>query len=254
MKSRKEKIDAKASEGHFYISISDLMTSLLFVFILILAYVIFVFVEQNESFDAKVEELEKSQAMRASLLEEIQVELGDNSLDIDINAQKGSIRIGSDILFASGSARLSHKGKEIVQRLAKVIEAKMQEPKFKSVINTIFIEGHTDDVPLFQGTRARPWTNKELSVQRAINTYMDMDAATLGHLARLRNKEGKSIFSYSGYASSRPVCQRLDLGNKEVLSLAKCRAKNRRIELYFTINSPDLEHLKQIADMSSHGV
>ena len=38
-------------EGHYWISISDLMTSLLFIFVIILAYTIYTFSAKSEAFE-----------------------------------------------------------------------------------------------------------------------------------------------------------------------------------------------------------
>ena len=43
-----------SEDGHYYISISDLMTSLLFIFILILAYMMLSFVEKQEQLNDEI--------------------------------------------------------------------------------------------------------------------------------------------------------------------------------------------------------
>ena len=116
-------------------------------------------------------------------------------------------------------------------------------------IDTIFIEGHTDTVPINISSNYRgQWSNKELSAQRAINTYSEMLIATDDIINRLKNKKGKHMLSYSGYAATRQLC---DEGEQEKtnttteMESSLCRSKNRRIEFYFTVNTPDVKKMKE---------
>lgn len=218
----KHNVNHADENSHYWISVSDLMTSLLFIFILILAYTIYSFSEKSAVY-------EESFHQRSELLIQLQKDLKQKNIDVDIDPKNGNMRIKSDVLFSVGSADLSPQGQYNMIEIAKEIKIKMQEPKFKSAIDTIFIEGHTDNIPIQYTNIGRRWTNMELSAQRAINTYLTMDSGAMIH--QMRNRDGRYLFSYSGYADQRPIV----MNNSD-----ENRAKNRRIEIFFALTSPKI--------------
>lgn len=217
--------------GHYWISISDLMTSLLFVFIIILAYTIYSLNEQVEVFEQKSNLFEKNFNSRSELLTDLQSELKKENIDVDIDPKNGNMRIKSDTFFAVGSADLNTQGYQTIVRISQEIKKKMTNTKYQQAIDTIFIEGHTDNIPLGNTSiNGRRWTNMELSAQRAINTYLAMDAGASIH--DMKNRDGHYLFSYSGYADQRPIADN---------SSEQGRAKNRRIEIFFALSSPQIK-------------
>lgn len=224
-------------DGHYYISISDLMTSMLFIFILILAYMMLSFVQKQEQLNDEIKKLEKNIEYRTELLQTLKNSLLNQNINVEIDKENGNMRLKSDLLFKSGSADISNEGKRQIGEIAKILTLKMKSEKYLKAIDTIFIEGHTDNIPILGFKKLRvSWTNKELSAQRAINTFSEMNLKTNNEILVLKNIKNKSLFSYSGYADTRPLC--LD-------DTKTCRNKNRRIEFYFTVNTPDLEEIKK---------
>jgi flagellar motor protein MotB len=226
-----------SEDGHYYISISDLMTSLLFIFILILAYMMLSFVEKQEQLNDEIKKLEQNIEARKDLLQLLKDELIKEDINVDIDKENGNMRLKSDLLFQSGSADISQEGKRQIGKIAKMLVSKLQEERYISAIDTVFIEGHTDNKPI-NGVykNGRSWTNKELSSQRAINTFSEMNFETNNEILYLKNIKNKSLLSYSGYAETRPLCFE---DNDE------CRNKNRRIEFYFTVNTPEIKKINE---------
>ena len=101
----------------------------------------------------------------------------------------------------------------------------LDDEQFKGRVETIFIEGHTDNVPINNGIFPSNW---ELSTKRAINTWLVMSSAQ-PRLPGFKNNKGELIFSVSGYADTRPV--------KNNTTEAE-RRKNRRIDIRFSMMSP----------------
>jgi chemotaxis protein MotB len=226
-----------SDDGHYYISISDLMTSLLFIFILILAYMMLSFVQKQEQLNDEIKKLEQNIEMRKDLLQSLKDELSKEEINVDIDKENGNMRLKSDLLFQSGSADISDEGKRQIGKIAKMLVLKLKEEKYLTAIDTVFIEGHTDNKPINGSYKyGRSWTNKELSSQRAINTFSEMNLETKDEILSLKNIKNKSLLSYSGYAETRPLCLE---DNDE------CRNKNRRIEFYFTVNTPELKKINK---------
>jgi chemotaxis protein MotB len=82
-----------------------------------------------------------------------------NDSDIEVNVEKGVVfvSIADKLLFRSGSYVVSEQAKQVLGKVAKVVNAK---PDFE-----FMVEGHTDNVPF--KTNAEIKDNWDLSVKRA---------------------------------------------------------------------------------------
>ena len=226
-----------AEENHFWISISDLMTSLLFIFILILAYMILEYQDKQNVAQQKIEAFEKNVNARSDLLHQLQNHLKIKGINVEIDTDEGAMRITRERLFDSAKADIRKDKVWIIQAIANELFTMMKEDIYKKAINTIFIEGHTDSIRLNKGKCGFRWTNMELSAQRAINTFLLMDKLTNGALSKLKNSKGEALISYSGYADTRPI---KGVSNKT----RDGRERNRRIQFFFAVNPPSLKELK----------
>ncbi|MBK1703309.1 OmpA/MotB family protein [Halochromatium glycolicum] len=111
-----------------------------------------------------------------------------------------TLRIDDNLLFASGDARLTASGREVIKALVPTLEA------FDGQIS---VEGHTDNIPI---STARFPSNWELSMSRAIAVLRYfIEAGIPEH--RLRA---------IGYADTEPL---------ESNETAAGRAANRRVEI-----------------------
>lgn len=121
--------------------------------------------------------------------------------------------VSSDILFPSGSYKLTPDGREQLRLIANVI--KDFEEKIPSDVNWIIrIDGHTDKKPVIAGTRGYS-NNTELSLKRA--------TAVADALAEAGVSKRRLV--PSGFGDMHPV----ELGTD-----AASLQKNRRIELQLT--------------------
>jgi len=102
--------------------------------------------------------LSKKDSVTLALVTSLKREVGMNDPDIEVNVIKGVVYISlSDkVLFKTGSYEISGRAKEILGKVAKVIEGK---PDFEAMV-----EGHTDNVPYRSGVLLDNW---DLSVKRA---------------------------------------------------------------------------------------
>jgi len=114
------------------------------------------------------------------------------------DAQRSTIVVRSDRLFASGSARLEPGVEPIVLRIAEALER---------VPGAILVTGHTDDVPI---RTARFHSNWELSAARA-ETVVKLMAKRISDPRRMKAE---------GLADSEPVAPNDSEAN---------RARNRRV-------------------------
>jgi chemotaxis protein MotB len=102
--------------------------------------------------------LNKKDSVTLALVTSLKKEVGINDPDIEIDVEKGVVYISlSDkVIFKSGSYEISSRAKEILGKVATVINGK---PNFEAMV-----EGHTDNVPYKSGVLIDNW---DLSVKRA---------------------------------------------------------------------------------------
>ncbi|MBR4153065.1 MAG: OmpA family protein [Selenomonadaceae bacterium] len=155
----------------------------------------------------------------------MQEELKREGITVTIDEQHGILRISEGVLFDVGLADVKPQGQVVIKKLGNVLEVALNSEKFKGRVETIFIEGHTDNVPIV--TEIFP-SNWELSTKRAINTWLTMSGAN-PNLMTLLNDKGEMIFSVSGYSDTRPIAEN---------STEAGRRDNRRIDIRFSMTPP----------------
>ncbi len=103
--------------------------------------------------------LNKKDSVTLALVTSLKKEVGMNDPDIEISVEKGVVYISlSDkVLFQTGKYELSARAKEVLGKVATVINGK---PEFEAMV-----EGHTDNVP-YRGSGIIK-DNWDLSVHRA---------------------------------------------------------------------------------------
>lgn len=205
-------------QDFFTISISDLMASLLAIFMLTICYFIL-------NFSQATAQLTQNDVTRAELLMRIHEQLAQDGIKVTIDEQHGILRISEGVLFDVGTAEVKPQGRRVIHKLGVILTDVLQSDEFAGTVETIFIEGHTDDVPINSPDFPSNW---ELSTKRAINTWRLMVAGS-PLLDQLKNESGQPIFSCSGYAETRPIADNAD---------AEGRRANRRIDIRFTMTPP----------------
>jgi len=163
--------------------------------------------------DARVAEFKQ-------LLERFRPLIDTGRLRVKIADGRMVVELATDVLFASGSAKLSAEGKKAVREVAAVL-ASVPERGFQ-------VEGHTDNLPIHTKRYRSNW---ELAAARAIRVVQAMVAAGLQ----------PERVSAASYAEFKPAAK-----NKT----AAGRKTNRRIEIVVVpdlSSLPGFEELKQAA-------
>jgi chemotaxis protein MotB len=218
-----------ADESGYWISLSDLLAGMLIIFILTLCYAVLDYAEDRDKLQEVQKKLSESLELRSQILQAIADSLHsrDSEIVIAVDTVRGAILLPEGVLFGSGQARLSSRGIQTLEVLGPVIYDILIQEQFTGQVETIFVEGHTDDRPISTKLQRIFASNWELSSQRAINAWRALRSSA--KLDSLRNHSGQQLFSCSGYADSRPV---LEGDSPEV------RRRNRRIDLRFHMIPP----------------
>ncbi len=142
------------------------------------------------------------------LMQHLSQEINDGKIRIDQSESRLKLNLVDKILFSSGSASLSLKGKEVLDKVGFVL---------KDITDRkIMIEGHTDNEPLKASSKKYFASNWELSAFRA--------TAVVRYLQESVNIDTR-LLSATGYSMYQPVAPN---------DTPEGRQKNRRIEIILT--------------------
>ena len=102
--------------------------------------------------------LNRKDSVTLAIVTGLKKAVGVNDPDIEVNVEKGVvfISIADKLLFQSGSYNVTNRAKEILGKVAKVVNSR---PNFEAMV-----EAHTDNVPYQKGVLLDNW---DLSVKRA---------------------------------------------------------------------------------------
>jgi chemotaxis protein MotB len=183
--------------------------------------------------------LAEANKRRTEILETLKARLGAGNIQVDIDAENGTLRLPSTKLFESTKADPTPEGIEIIRRLGVSIAdvvpcylASAARPTTcpqaagTGILSAVYIEGHTDASP-FRSTVDRFRNNWDLSAARAIEAFKIVSAFD-PRISKLRNSDGKALIGVSGYADTRPVQEGL---TQQARMTDQVRETDRRIEV-----------------------
>ena len=111
--------------------------------------------------------LTKKDSVTLAVVTALKKEVGLDDPDIEINVEKGVvfISIADKLLFQSGSYNVTNRAKEILGKVAKVVNSR---PNFEAMV-----EAHTDNVPYKRDVLLDNW---DLSVKRATSVVRVLES------------------------------------------------------------------------------
>lgn len=295
--------DNNGSDGEesYFVSMTDIMVGMLFVFIILLMYFVFriqttsepmvpvsqhqaVIAERDKALlrlkelETEVERLNKNplerylkqaDAARESILRDLKNSMGNvggiRDEDVKIIPEQGILRLSGDVLFPRGVSTISPGTpsdtaiKVLAAALSKVLPCFSLGPAGNAnkncnpnaaFIDAVFIEGHTDNVPITGLLEGSIPDNLSLSARRAINTmqavYLHQPQLKLmwsisPSEERKQLGEGSSpLINAAAFGDTRPVASNnIDEGRKS----------NRRIDLRVLMYSPRTENLDTVRQL-----
>lgn len=223
------------STEHFFTSFTDLLVGVIFLFMLLL--MVFALNLKNQEPPRIITE-----EIRAALLRTIAQRMEQRGMPVTVDLGNGILRLPAALLFESGQWKLTEGGQQVVGTLAQVLgevlpcasttgdTSKCGALNLNGMLDSVLIEGHTDNRPF---TSSEGYGNWELSAFRAIDVYKTMIATTPSLEGMIRNRSNQPIVGVSAYADTRPT---------NTLALDP----NRRIDVRFTMRSPDYKDTTSI--------
>jgi len=211
----KRKTDENGDSNIFWITMTDLMTGLVLVFIVMFFYTYIT---------SHVEKVEQNLA-KENATNELQKSLDSQDINATIDPITGVVKISDLELFDIGSFTLSQKGKLYLDKFAPAyFDSIFSNNYLDKNIDKIIIQGHTDS-HTFKGKYSEDeqyMKNMELSLNRAfaVANYMSQTA----YNKKYGNKLRKMIL-VEGASYSQPIL----VDGKENFD------KSRRVELKITM-------------------
>jgi hypothetical protein len=265
----------EAGEGeNYFVSMTDMMVGVLFVFIIMLMAFALNFQQQTdrqeeninvakevaEKLDqleiqvrSRIDEIREAAALRSRLLRDLREALITEGLVVEIDEANGVLRLTeAAVQFPPNGSLLENTPKADV---GKDSTPKANVGKIARVLATV-LPGYSvcsegQATPCRRSTQSAVETvfieghtdqsgsddrNWTLSTERAVNTYRELTAVS-PDLRALRNRTGEEILSVSGYSSTRQI----DPGRSP-----SAYQKNRRIDLRFVMEVDSGSGLQEI--------
>ena len=231
-------------ENPYWISFSDLMSGILVIFILAALALIIELTQRTEDIDESIKELKQAEQVRQDILNEVKDALDKQNVKVIIADNDTVIRIPEETLtFKSGQDVIPTSMQKPVMLIGKALHNAITKNNRFEFLDTVFIEGHTDSIPIKFG---KYWDkgNWGLSADRAITIWnlWRESLEVLPTFDGLKNNSNENLFSVSGYAATR----RVQLEEKT----SEQRAKNRRIDIRFTVKSPSIAKIEAVNALS----
>lgn len=121
---------------------------------------------QNEYIQDLTEKIHEKDSINFALVSNLKRSLlnqSDTDIQVEVRGSAVYVSIADDMLFQSGSAKLSSRSKEILSKVAQVINDHDDID--------VLVEGHTDDVPINTTNIKDNW---DLSVLRATSVVREL--------------------------------------------------------------------------------
>jgi flagellar motor protein MotB len=233
------------SSLNYFISYTDLLVGMLFLFIILLMTFALSFGNAQKQLENRLDDIERRVDVRSDLLDRIAAHLRQGGVSqVQVDHDQGVLRFGEAVLFEPGRAELGTSARRALDLLAR--ELKRELPCYGSqhrpscpegsdaILEAVYIEGHTD----YRNISNRQFpTNWHLSSARAYETYHYLTEAA-PELRSIPNSSGTILLSESAYADQRPVRSRDRVD------------ENRRIDIRFLLAPPTRAQVNASRDPS----
>ncbi|MCM3634287.1 OmpA family protein [Paenibacillus camelliae] len=218
-------------EGNFWPTFTDLFASIILFLLIIMAIYNGIHSKKLNSIEEKYNEthtmIENSFGINTKIVEALKVAFEKEDIAVMLDEKTGQLTFTEKILFETDSATLTSEFKKELDRIVPVYFSVLFNEEYRSMIGSIVVEGHTDDVGNY-------FSNLDLSQRRAFSVVryiLSEESVDFPEKLELR-----TILSANGRSF-------MDLKYEED-GVTVDRAASRRVEIKFQIN--DEETLKEI--------
>jgi chemotaxis protein MotB len=236
------KILRRETDTNFWISYTDLIAGLLFIFLAILLMSHFSFSYQKERNDKVVDKLDYFLKLRQKIANDLKGHFEKEKVDVGIDPKTGILKIKASLLFDFDKSDLKPAGQELLKQVIPMYTERLfSNAEFEKWIKNIVIEGHASLDEEEEKEKKVYLYDLDLSQRRAfsvLNFIFGEKFVAFDH-----KEELKKIVSAQG----RSHMDRLDPEIGENLWDLEYRKKCRRVEIKYVLHSDRmLEELNKI--------
>ncbi|MDC0066937.1 OmpA family protein [Verrucomicrobia bacterium] len=206
-----------------------------------------------------------------AILQGIQGQLKIKDIDVEVAENGTVLRIPEKSLsFDSGEYEIPERFRDTAKIIGNVLLEELEKKETLEILDTVFIEGHTDSVPFDRGEKGnwglstyraislwQFWTEepgeikglKNLKAQeRVVNKGNDqLDLKNINKVLKPIKFKEKPLFSVSGYANLRPSGERQEPPKNRELRPGE-NSKDRRIDIRFTLAPSEEQDLNKVRE------
>jgi len=151
-----------------------------------------------------------SQALPAPLSNALSSFAAANPDIVDFDAARGVVKFKSDVTFATGSADVNDRAREVIQRFAQILNSAGASGY------ELMVAGHTDNRPVV--------SKRTMDLGHFDNWYLSVHRAIAVGAELVRDGVSKSRLGVAGYADQRPIASNSsEAGRAQNRRDARCR-------------------------------
>jgi chemotaxis protein MotB len=264
--------DSHEDGENYFISMTDMMVGVLFIFILLLMSFALLFRQQTDVQVAKtkvqskkievaesvgreldetesrirkrLDDIREASELRLRLLTEVRDQLSREGLTVEISPSGDVLRLTeAAVQFPVNNFTLLGDAKKNVDKIARVLARVLPAysicpgPRVQSACRAP--DQASVETVFIEGHTDETGNddqNWSLSAQRAASTYREL-IAVAPELRRIVNRRNQEILSISGYSSTRPI---------DPSETTAARGRNRRIDLRFVMDTDPTSGLQDV--------
>lgn len=220
---KNEKKNNLDEEVTYWLSIGDLMASILIIFILLFVSKT---ISSNQDIKKREEIIQVFTSVKTKIIDKIKYEFNKENIVINMDNTTGAIKIDEKILFNSNEYKLKDEGKKYLKQFIPIYaRIFIEDENIRKETSQVIIEGHTDDV----GTYIY---NMELSQKRAFEVlkfiYQEMESFP-------GKEKFKEVLTANGRSNTKLIKDKNGIIDRD---------KSRRVEIQFKLR--DEEALQKI--------
>lgn len=223
MKYRSRRFSFRNKEPNFWPSFVDMMSNIAIVFVFLMILFSSLIYGKYKDVRDTYSKLDNIGKERAELYEKLEEKLKPSLKDdIIFDKSTGKLEIKTQVLFDVDQYKLTVKGEEIARKVSEAFVELLNNEQYRSKIQSIEIEGHTDNT-------YKSDYNRFLSTNRAVsfvNAMIPNDS---------QSEKYAKYFKASGMSKFMPK-----EGTIETQSESD-KDSNRRIEINIEVNNHDIE-------------
>ncbi len=209
-----------------WVSYTDLMSTLLVIFALVLMVTIYntqsAYEEKEAAINEKNEMIEQVVGVKSEIIQELIKAFKDSDLAMEVDPQTGAIRFSGGVFFDSNSSNVSATGEKYLKQFIPQYINILLSDRFRGEISQIIVEGHTD-------TKGGYLYNLQLSQDRALSVTQEIFQPGFPNFKH--KEELKSVITANGRSYSIPVLK---------INGAIDANKSRRVEFKFRLKDDQL--------------